>query len=95
MGKQASANYYSIVLGLALFALVEGIQEKTRNVSFDYNSIPPGYYFGAMLKGKPPQRFWHKEKFREVINTIPQDVDRYWISMRAGSLTYLAASFAT
>lgn len=28
MGKQASANYYAIVLGLALLALIEGIQEK-------------------------------------------------------------------
>lgn len=28
MGKQASANYYAIVLGLALIALIEGIQEK-------------------------------------------------------------------
>jgi 2-polyprenyl-3-methyl-5-hydroxy-6-metoxy-1,4-benzoquinol methylase len=62
-------------------------------VSFDYNSIPPGYYFGAMLKGKPPQRFWHVEKFREVINSIPQDIDVVLdIGCAAGSLTYLAAS---
>jgi 2-polyprenyl-3-methyl-5-hydroxy-6-metoxy-1,4-benzoquinol methylase len=62
-------------------------------VSFDYNSIPPGYYFGAMLKGKPPQRFWHEEKFREVIDSIPQDSGVVLdIGCAAGSLTYLAAS---
>ena len=62
-------------------------------MSFDYNSIPPGYYFGAMLKGKPPQRFWHEEKFREVIDSIPQDIGVVLdIGCAAGSLTYLAAS---
>ena len=34
MGKQASANYYAIVLGLALLALIEGIQEKDLNREF-------------------------------------------------------------
>lgn len=62
-------------------------------MSFDYNSIPPGYYFGAMLKGKPPQRFWHQQKFREVIHSIPQDFNFVLdIGCAAGSLTYLAAS---
>lgn len=62
-------------------------------MSFDYNSIPPGYYFEAMLEGKPPQRFWHEEKFREVVNSIPQDAEVVLdIGCAAGSLTYLAAS---
>ena len=62
-------------------------------MSFDYNSIPPGYYFGAMLKGKSPQRFWHQKKFSEVINSIPENVDVVLdIGCAAGSLTYLAAS---
>lgn len=34
MGKQASANYYAIVLGLALVALLEGIQEKNQHREF-------------------------------------------------------------
>jgi hypothetical protein len=34
MGKQASANYYAIVLGLALVALIEGIQEKDLDREF-------------------------------------------------------------
>jgi hypothetical protein len=34
MGKQASANYYAIVLGLALVALLEGIQEKNQYREF-------------------------------------------------------------
>ena len=46
-----------------------------------------------MLKGKPPQRFWHEEKFREVIDSIPQDIGVVLdIGCAAGSLTYLAAS---
>ena len=46
-----------------------------------------------MLKGKPPQRFWHEEKFREVIDSIPQDSGVVLdIGCAAGSLTYLAAS---
>lgn len=34
MGKQASANYYAIVVGLALVALIEGIQEKDLDREF-------------------------------------------------------------
>lgn len=46
-----------------------------------------------MLSGKPPQRFWHEEKFREVIQTIPRPgTSLLDVGCAAGSLTYLAAA---
>jgi 2-polyprenyl-3-methyl-5-hydroxy-6-metoxy-1,4-benzoquinol methylase len=32
-----------------------------------YDSIKPGYYHHAMLQGSNLQRFWHRNKFRRVI----------------------------
>jgi 2-polyprenyl-3-methyl-5-hydroxy-6-metoxy-1,4-benzoquinol methylase len=62
-------------------------------VSFDYASIPPGYYFEAMLHGRPPQRFWHREKFLNVLRTIPSEARTVLdIGCAAGSLTFLAAT---
>lgn len=62
-------------------------------MNFDYDSIPPGYYFEAMLKGIRPQRFWHEEKFREVIDSLPDATGKLLdVGCAAGSLTFLAAS---
>lgn len=43
---------------------------KSRFGSFDYNEIPPGYYFDALLKGPAIQRFWHQNKFMAIANKI-------------------------
>src|SRR3989344_6483625 len=43
---------------------------KTKFSVFNYDEIPAGYYHEAMLHGGPVQRFWHQEKFREVISRI-------------------------
>lgn len=38
---------------------------------FDYESIDPGYYHKAMLRGSKGQRFWHKQKFIQAAEYIP------------------------
>lgn len=35
-----------------------------------YDAIPAGYYHRAMLNGMSIQRFWHKNKFGEVIDRV-------------------------
>jgi ubiquinone/menaquinone biosynthesis C-methylase UbiE len=43
---------------------------RSQTVSFDYDSIPPGYYFEVLEKGSPIQRFWHREKFEYIAKFI-------------------------
>ncbi|MGK5084979.1 class I SAM-dependent methyltransferase [Bdellovibrionota bacterium FG-1] len=43
---------------------------RTPKTVFNYDDIPAGYYHEAMLQGRPTQRFWHREKFREVASRI-------------------------
>lgn len=41
---------------------------------YNYDEIPPGYYYEKLINGSPVQKFWHREKFREVATRIrPQD----------------------
>jgi 2-polyprenyl-3-methyl-5-hydroxy-6-metoxy-1,4-benzoquinol methylase len=44
---------------------------KTLKSVFNYDEIPPGYYYRAMREGSPIQRFWHRRKFEYVANRIP------------------------
>src|SRR3990167_2948713 len=44
---------------------------KSKLSVFNYDEIPMGYYFDAMLKGSPIQRFWHQNKFKMVADKIP------------------------
>jgi SAM-dependent methyltransferase len=37
---------------------------------FNYEDIPAGYYYEAMLHGSGIQRFWHQKKFAEVSKHI-------------------------
>ncbi len=37
---------------------------------FDYQSIPTGYYFKAMVSGSAAQRFWHQYKFQAVAQRL-------------------------
>ena len=47
---------------------------RVKKTVFNYDEIPAGYYHRAMLEGKPVQRFWHREKFRELARRIgPED----------------------
>src|ERR1700719_2852300 len=43
---------------------------RTKLTVFNYDEIPPGYYFKVMLQGSAIQRFWHQEKFREIARRI-------------------------
>ena len=38
---------------------------------FNYDEIPPGYYYKAMREGAASQRFWHRQKFLAVSNHVP------------------------
>ncbi len=42
---------------------------------FNYDSIPPGYYYQAMLTGRPSQRFWHRKKFESVVQKFSLNLD--------------------
>ena len=48
---------------------------QTPKSVYNYDEIPAGYYFEAMVKGKPAQRFWHQKKFEAVAARI-QDGER-------------------
>jgi SAM-dependent methyltransferase len=37
---------------------------------FNYDEIPPGYYYRAMREGAPIQRFWHRRKFEHVAHLV-------------------------
>ena len=41
-----------------------------RTSVFNYDEIPPGYYFKAMQGGSAVQRFWHRTKFQAVADLI-------------------------
>lgn len=43
---------------------------KTPTHVFNYDEIPPGYYYEKMLNGSPSQRFWHQHKFLKVAEKI-------------------------
>jgi ubiquinone/menaquinone biosynthesis C-methylase UbiE len=61
-------------------------------MSFDYSSIPAGYYFEAMLGGAKPQQFWHQNKFKEVVAEIPRDARNMLdVGCAAGGLMYIAS----
>lgn len=38
---------------------------------FNYDEIPPGYYYKAMISGPSTQRAWHRLKFMDVLRRIP------------------------
>jgi SAM-dependent methyltransferase len=46
---------------------------RTRFSIFNYDEIPPGYYYKAMLNGSPTQKFWHRKKFEEVAARIGEN----------------------
>lgn len=38
---------------------------------FNYDDIPAGYYFEVMERGPAIQQYWHRRKFSEIANRIP------------------------
>ena len=62
---------------------------KSKYSIFNYNDIPPGYYFKAMLEGSSIQQYWHRMKFQAVIDSIA-DGDRVLdFGCGPGSFLYL------
>ncbi len=43
---------------------------KSKKSVFNYDEIPPGYYYEAMMHGISSQRFWHLNKFMEIAKKI-------------------------
>lgn len=43
-----------------------------KNTKFDYSAFPDGFYHDVMLHGHPIRRAWHEQKFRRVIDSLPQ-----------------------
>ena len=43
---------------------------KAKLSVFNYDEIPAGYYHRVMIEGNAIQRFWHREKFKEVARRI-------------------------
>src|SRR5689334_6779951 len=37
---------------------------------FNYDEIPAGYYYQAMVSGSATQRFWHRKKFSRVADFV-------------------------
>jgi 2-polyprenyl-3-methyl-5-hydroxy-6-metoxy-1,4-benzoquinol methylase len=46
---------------------------QVRELPFDYESIPLGYYDQVMHEGHPIRRCWHRQKFQRVLDTLPKD----------------------
>lgn len=59
---------------------------------FNYDEIPPGYYFKAMISGGPIQRFWHREKFQKVAESIRDGEDVLDIGCGPGSFLHILAN---
>jgi 2-polyprenyl-3-methyl-5-hydroxy-6-metoxy-1,4-benzoquinol methylase len=58
---------------------------KTLKTRFDYDEIPPGYYYRVMLEGPQIQRFWHRKKFEAVAQRIPAGASVIDFGCSAGS----------
>ena len=63
----------------------------TKEDNFDYENIPPGYYFEVLQNGRGAQQFWHKFKFLEVVDSIPDGSEVLDIGCGPGSFLYTLA----
>jgi 2-polyprenyl-3-methyl-5-hydroxy-6-metoxy-1,4-benzoquinol methylase len=61
---------------------------KTLKSVFNYDDIPPGYYYTAMREGSPTQRFWHGRKFEYVARLVPAGA--YVLDFGCGAGSFLA-----
>ncbi len=61
---------------------------KTLKSVFNYDEIPPGYYYTVMREGSPVQRFWHRRKFAYVAGLIPDGAEV--LDFGCGAGTFLA-----
>ncbi len=62
---------------------------KTLKSAFDYDDIPAGYYYQAMLEGPPVQRFWHRRKFEAVAERVPAGASLVDFGCSAGSFLHV------
>ena len=57
--------------------------------TYDYDEIPPGYYYQAMLKGPAVQRFWHTYKSREIARSIAENSNVLDVGCGGGTFLYV------
>ena len=43
---------------------------NTKLSVYNYDEIPPGYYYNVMKTGRASQRFWHEKKFAAVADAV-------------------------
>lgn len=61
-----------------------------RRSVFNYDEIPPGYYFDVLQKGSAVRRFWHREKFAAVIRHLKPDARILDVGCGPGSFLFMA-----
>ena len=57
---------------------------------FSYDSIEGGYYHKKFLSGNRIQRFWHKFKFKIILNKINLDENKTIFDIGCGPGTFLS-----
>lgn len=63
---------------------------RTKNDVFNYDEIPPGYYYKAIQSGNPVQRFWHREKFLEVARIVSRSNATNLLDVGCGPGSFLS-----
>lgn len=68
---------------------------KTLKAAYDYDDIPAGYYYQAMLEGPPVQRFWHRRKFEAVAERVSDGSKLVDFGCSAGSFLHVLGEVKT
>ena len=70
-------------------AAVRAEEARSRGPTFDYGSIPPGYYDRMLREGPPVQRAWHRQKFDRAIEALGPPAGGRMIDIGCGPGSFL------